>query len=322
MAQGSSAGTLSYQNEKDNLAKTMLSERVRQKAATLTQFRSLARPEGGFGAHKGQAVAIEKWQKLDVSTGTIGEFATLPLQKPAINEVTVTINEYGNGVAQTLKAKTIAEYMTSEQLQRVVDVNVMETMDKVVGAVFQTADVFWTPLGAVGSETTTNALDTDGTITQTAARNISAFDFRHIRANLRKANVPYFDGSSYLAIMNPFGFTALLGDTAAGGIVELHKYNQPDTLIRGEVGSYAGFRFVEETNVLSDTIGTQTYNSEVIIIGDDAVVEAMAMPETIKSATWDYDRFLGIAWHTYTGFAKVWNYTTDGQYQILRVWSV
>jgi N4-gp56 family major capsid protein len=288
----------------------------------MTQFRSLARPEPGFGSGKGQTVAIEKWQKMDVSVAPIGEFATLPLQKPAINEVTVTIAEYGNGVSHTLKAKTVAEYMLSEQLQRVVDVNVIETMDTIVGNVFRTADVFWTPLGAVGSETTTSAYDTDGTITQTAVRNISAFDFVHIKANLRKANVPYFDGSMYLAIMNPFGFTALLRDTQAGGIVELHKYNQPEALIRGEVGSYGGFRFVEETNVLSDTIGTSVYNSEVIIVGDDAVVEAMAMPETIKSATWDYDRFIGLAWHTYTGFAKVWNFTTDGQYQILRVWAV
>ncbi len=322
MAQGSSPGTLSYQNEKDNLAKTLLSEKIRQKAATNTQFRVLARPEPGFGAHKGQKVAVEKWQKLDVDEVPIGEFAPLPLQKPAINEVEITINEYGNGVVQTLKAKTIAEYLTSEQLSRAVEVNVTETMDKVVGAVFRTADVFWTPLGAVGSETTTNAYDTDGTITQTAARNISAFDFRHIRARLRKANTPFFDGSSYLAIMNPYGFTALLGDTGAGGIVELHKYNQPEALIRGEVGSYAGFRFVEETNVLSDALGTQTYNSEVIIIGDDAVAEAMAMPETVKSADWDYERYFGVAWHTYTGFSKIWNYTTDGQYQILRIWSV
>lgn len=322
MAQGSSPGTLSYQNDKDNFAKTLLSEKIRQRAATMTQFRSLARPESGFGQGKGQTVAIEKWQKLDVSTTPIGEFATLPMQKPAINEVTITISEYGNGVTHTLKAKTVAEYFLSEQLQRTVDVNVMETMDSVVGAVFRGADVFWTPLGAVGSETTTNAYDTDGTITQIAARNISAFDFVHIRARLRKANVPYFDGSMYLAIMNPYGFTALLRDTAAGGIVELHKYNQPETLIRGEVGSYGGFRFVEETNVLSDTIGTSVYNSEVIIVGDDAVAEAMAMPETVKGATWDYDRFIGTAWHTYTGFSRIWNNTTDGQYQILRIWAV
>src|SRR5690606_7502176 len=101
------------------------------------------------------------WQKLDVDETPVGEFAALPMQTPAINEVEITINEYGNGVAQTLKAKTIAEYMTSEQLTRVVEVNVTETMDKIVGAVFRTADVFWTPLGTVGSETTTSAYDTD-----------------------------------------------------------------------------------------------------------------------------------------------------------------
>ena len=319
MATGSSPGTLSYQNEKDNLAKTILSEKVRMVAIANTQFRSLARPEPGFGANQGQAIAVEKWQKLEQNTATIGEFSELPLVKPAINEVTVTINEYGNGVAYTKKAKTIAEYMINEQLQREVENNVIETMDTVVGTVFRTADVFWTPTGTASSPTGT--YDTDGTITATATRNTQAWDFRQIAIRLKKANIPTFDGSKYLAIGNPYATNTLLDDIQAGGIVELHKYDQPEALIRGEIGSYGRFRFVEETNVLSDTIGVSVYNGEWIIVGDDAVVEAMAMPETIKSEMWNFDRFIGIAWHTYTGFSKVWTQATDLQYQILRVWA-
>lgn len=321
MATGSVAGTISYQNEKDNLAKTHLAERVRMRALAMTQFRGLARPEPSFGANRGQAVAIEKWQKLNVDTSTVSEWANLPLKKPNINEITVTISEYGNGVSSTKKAKTISEYLLDEQLRRVLEMNVTETMDKVVGAEFQTSDVFWTPTGTASAPDGT--IDKDGTVSTASTRDIQAFDFRQIRANLRKDNIPTFDGASYLAVMNPFGMNALFSDEQAAGMVEQRKYDQPESLIRGEIGSYFGFRFVEESLVLSDSLNTQTtHNGEVIVIADDAVVEAVAMPETILAQdTKDFGRFIDLAWHAYTGFEKIWSNAVDGEYRIVRIWA-
>lgn len=317
----STAGTTSYQEHKDNLAKTKLAEQIRTVAIAMTAFRVQARVVPSFGANQGQAVAIEKYQKLSTNTTPIDEFSELPMKKPSINEVTVTIEEYGDGVAYTKKAKSISEYLLDEQLRRLVEMNVTETMDQVVGAVAQTADVFWTPEGTAAAPDGT--YDTDGTVTATAARNLQAYDFKQIATNLKNNNVPKYDGSRYLAVMNPFASLALFNDgTDTAGYVETHKYDMPEQLIKGELGAFFGFRFVEETNVLGNVIPTGgTYNGEVIIFGDDAIAEALVQPEMIKVETWNFDRFIGIAWNTYCGFSKIWTHSTDGQHQMVRVWS-
>ena len=315
----STAGTLSYQDYKDNVAKTMLSDQVRMVNMTSTAFRATAKLEPKFGAHKGQTVAIEKWQKLTQNTAVINEFAELPLKKPTINEVTITMNEYGNGVAYTEKAKTVAEYMIDTEIRRLIEVNSTESMDSVVGAVAQTSDVFYTPTGTTSSGGT---YDKDGTVTATAARDLRAFDFLEIAANLRTDNITKYDGQYYLAICNPFAMRALFNDPSdavGASNIEILKWADPQANLKGELGTGYGFRFVEETNVLSSGIGGTAYNGEVIILADDAICEAMAIPETVETEAHNFGRFLAIAWRTLTGFSKVWTNSTDGQYAIVRI---
>jgi N4-gp56 family major capsid protein len=316
---GSTAGTLSYQDYKDNIAKTMLSDQVRMVNMTSTAFRVTAKLEPKFGAHKGQTVAIEKWQKLTQNTSTISEYAELPLKKPTINEVTVTMNEYGNGVAYTEKAKTVAEYMIDSEIRRLIEINSTESMDAVVGAVAQTSDVFYTPTGTTSSGGT---FDKDGTVTETATRDLRAFDFLDIAAQLRADNISKYDGQYYLAICNPFAMRALFNDPSdavGASNIEILKWADPQANLKGELGMGYGFRFIEETNVLSSGIGGTAYNGECIILGDDAICEAMAIPETVETESHNFGRFLAIAWRTLTGFSKVWTNSTDGQYAIVRI---
>ncbi len=318
----STAGTLSYQDYADNIAKTMLSDQVRMVNMTSTAFRATARLEPKFGAHKGQTVAIEKWQKLTQNTASINEFAELPLKKPTINEVTITMNEYGNGVAYTEKAKTVAEYMLDTEIRRLIEINSTESMDSVVGAVAQTSDVFYTP---TGTTTSGGTFDKDGTVSTGATRDLRAFDFLEIAANLRADNISKYDGQYYLAVCNPFAMKALFqpdaNEPTVSANIEILKWADPQANLKGEIGMGYGFRFVEETNVLSSTIGGSTYNGECIIMGDDAIAEAMAIPETVETESHNFGRFLAIAWRCLTGFSKVWTNSTDGQYAIVRIHS-
>lgn len=313
------AGTLTYQEHKDFIAKTMLSDNVRMQNIASTVFRTTARIEGKFGANKGQSVAFEKWQKLAKATATLGEFNELPLKKPTIKEGTINIAEYGNGVAYTAKAKSIAEYMVDEKIKRLVTVNSTESMDSVVGEVARACDVFYTP---TGTTTSGGTMDKDGTISTAATRDLRAFDFLEIAANLRNDKISKYDGQNYLAICNPFSMRALFNDaTVDSQNIEILKWADPQANLKGELGAGYGFRFVEETNVLSATMNASGFNGEVIIMGDDAIAEAMVMPETVKTEEHNFGRFLAIAWHALTGFSRVWNYTTDGQYALVRVWS-
>lgn len=314
------AGIVSYLSDKDRLAKTMMDHDIRYQSMASTVLRGLTKPIKKFGAHKGQAVEIEKYKKLSKATGELSELVTMPMQKPTINFTTVTVKEYGNGVSYTKKAASIAEYALDETLKRILSINITESMDKVAyNEAFSKADVFWTPTGTASSPTGT--YDTDGTVSTAATRHIQSFDIRQIVTRMRADNIPHWDGAYYMGIFNPFAKERLFEDTNAGSVVDIHKYNQPEALIKGEIGNYFGLRVVEETNSLSNTLGTTSYEGEVLILGFEPVVEALVEPEHIESESWDFRRFTGIAWLALTGFAKVWTQATDGEYRMVRIWS-
>jgi len=300
-------GAISYLNESDRLAKIKMDSDIRFQAGNMMQFRNLAKPIKAFGRNKGSVVEIEKYQKLTTATSTISELQSLPMQKP-------TVNEYGNGVSYTKKSQTLAEYSVDETLKKILAMNVAESMDKVAGTEFQNADVFYTPTSA-----TAGTLDKDGTVSTNAGASIGAAHIRDIIRNLKTDNVPKWDGNSYLAVLSAFAMAKLFEDTQTGGIIDLHKYDRPENLINGEIGSYFGMRFVEENNVLSNTIGGSAHNGEGIVLGFEPVVEALVEPEATMVESWDFDRFTGIAWNALTGFKKVWTNSTDSEYHMVRI---
>jgi len=313
------ARMMSYTDDVTNLAKEIMSHRIRMNNMAETVFRSQARAEDRFGAHAGQSVTIEKYKKLDQNSTAIPELTAMQVSSPQINEKNITVQEYGGGVVYSRKAKNIAEYMLDEKLQRLIEINSTESMDTVAGTEYRTADVFWIPTGTAGAETGT--LDTDGTVSTAATRNVSAQDFRLLSAHLKANKISKYDGSRWLAIMSPFAESALFTDVGANGVLEQYKYDMPEVLIKGEIGTSWGFRFITENNVLSSTLGTGTKQGEIIVIGDDAVAEALVEPETVAVDMWNFKRFFGIAWMATTGFGKVWTYSTDDNFQIVRFWS-
>ena len=309
-------GAISFLNESDRLAMIKMDSDIRFQAGYMMQFRNLAKPIKAFGRNKGSVVEIEKYQKLAKATGTISELQSLPMQKPNVGFVQATIAEYGNGVSYTKKSQTLAEYSVDETLKKILAMNVAESMDQVAGTEFQNADVFYTP-----TSTSAGTLDKDGTVSTSAGASITAAHIRDLIRNLKTDNVPKWDGNSYLAILSAFAMAKLFEDTATGGIVDLHKYDQPENLINGEIGSYFGMRFVEENNVLSNTIGGSAHNGEGIICGFEPVVEALVEPESTMAESWDFNRFTGIAWNALTGFKKVWTNSTDSEYHLVRIHS-
>ena len=309
-------GAISFLNESDRLAKIKMDSDIRFQAGNMMQFRNLAKPIKAFGRNKGSVVEIEKYQKLTKATSTISELQSLPMQKPNVGFVQATIAEYGNGVSYTKKSQTLAEYSVDETLKKILAMNVAESMDQVAGTEFQNADVFYTP-----TSSSAGTLDKDGTVSTGASASITAAHIRDIIRNLKTDNVPKWDGNSYLAVLSAFAMSKLFEDTATGGIVDLHKYDQPENLINGEIGSYFGMRFVEENNVLSNTIGGSAHNGEGIICGFEPVVEALVEPESTMAESWDFNRFTGIAWNALTGFKKVWTNSTDSEYHLVRIHS-
>jgi len=62
---------------------------------------------------------------------------------------------------------------------------------------------------------------------------------------------------------------------------------------------------VEETNALSNSLNTSY--GEAVFFGDDAVLEAIAVPEEIRyDVPKDFGRNKAIAWYGLLGFQIVW----------------
>jgi hypothetical protein len=70
-------------------------------------------------------------------------------------------------------------------------------------------------------------------------------------ARLKAAAVPTFSDGTYRAIVHPGSTYDLESDTAVGGWIDAQRYAGSSALFSGEVGRYAGVRFIESPAAVS-----------------------------------------------------------------------
>lgn len=76
-------------------------------------------------------------------------------------------------------------------------------------------------------------------------------------ARLKESNVPTFPDGTYRAIVRPSSTYMLETDTAVGGWIDAQRYAGATALFTGEVGRYAGVRFIE-SSVAGQRTGSST----------------------------------------------------------------
>jgi N4-gp56 family major capsid protein len=84
---------------------------------------------------------------------------------------------------------------------------------------------------------------------------------KKMAAVLSTANVPRFADGYFRALMHPEVIYDLMVDTAAGGWMDANKYQSNVALLRGEIGSYGGFRILDTGGSNAGSIGGQVYNT-------------------------------------------------------------
>ena len=72
---------------------------------------------------------------------------------------------------------------------------------------------------------------------------------------LRADDAPTFDGGYYAAIMHPHVFHDLQQESGTGTYIDLHKYDTPEALFKGETGALFGARVLVSSNVQFYTDG-------------------------------------------------------------------
>lgn len=93
---------------------------------------------------------------------------------------------------------------------------------------------------------------------------LTASEIRKAVYKLHKAGVPGYESNLFKAVIHPAGAFDLQGDTAAGSWIEAHKYTNPESILRGEVGQLYGVRFLVGQNVGGGTGATdETFHAYI-----------------------------------------------------------
>ena len=183
-----------------------------------------------------------------------------------------------------------------------------KVLDAAVAAQFATSYV-----KAQIVNTATTSITTNSTPAGTAGANMSDKNVRDIVDFMKKNNYPRYDGQNYISIAATNSIRGLY-DYFETKI----QYTDARPMFRGEIGTYYGTRFIEETNYLSNVLNSSY--GEAVFFGADAVREGIVIPEEIRiDLPKDFGRDQGIAWYYLGGFVKTWDWSVDGEERIVHV---
>jgi len=99
----------------------------------------------------------------------------------------------------------------------------------------------------------------------TSADVVTASAVEKAVAFLKSQNAPKYDGQYYIGIMSPFVQYDFMQDSAW---INASHYGAPEQLFKGEVGRWGGVRWIEDTEMWTETAADGTaYNSHDIGIG-------------------------------------------------------
>lgn len=301
------------------LANPKLSAKIRHASQPMMRFRQFVRPEPGYGAHKSDKILFDRVSNVAVGGGTISELSKMPEDSVSITQGNVTVNEYGNSIPFTGKLEMLSEFNVDNVVQKALMNDMAKVLDRAVGTVFKTCMVKATPRGTAGAPTV--QFDEGGTATTAAQRDIMAFDVKEIVDRLKSTYLtPKYDGENYIAICS-VGFARALKDDPDWE--DAAKYGEPERLFAGEIGRYYGVRFIEETNVLTNTLKSTGFKGEALFFGEDPAVEGVAVPEELRvKIPQDYGRDQGVAWYFLGGWSLTYATANAGEAKIIHVTTV
>lgn len=298
-----------------------LSDTVRVAAQPNMVFSQLCRPEPRFGPHMGDVLQFNKIGDLNGNGIEMTEDGDVPEAKYTQTYGTCTVKEYRNSVRLSHWASIFSELSVVDAAIISLTNEARKTLDRIASVPFLSCDLVYTPTGT--SSAKTYSLSNTGTAGGTASREFSYWDHQNIIDLMRGTyKVPGFMGDDYLCVAT----TKFLRNLRTDSDLNTIRRYMPDSnkaILAGEVGDLEGTRFVRETNVMNNAIGTAGVTGEAVYIGGDPAVMLEVYPFEIQAAVADmYGRFRTLSWVWFGGYARTWSWSTDAQTRIIRVGSL
>lgn len=190
----------------------------------------------------GKTIEFRKFSKLPKAMKAITEGVTPSGNKLNVSSVSCTVDQYGDYVEQTDMLELTAVDNTIVEATKELAAQAGLTLDTVVrNEIVGGTNVMYVP--------TLDDKDREQEVTSradiTADCKMRVKDVFKAAAELKAVNAPKINGS-YVAIIHPYVAYDLMQD-AAEQWIGIQKYADPDKILRGEIGTLGGVRFVEST---------------------------------------------------------------------------
>jgi N4-gp56 family major capsid protein len=221
-----------------------------------------------------------RYADLGVNTTPLTEGTPPTDQALTISSEYFTATQYGATVAISDLANIDSPHDLISIAAERVAYQAVRSMDNIVrDNIHSTADTA-AVFGATAS----------GTLTQNAANSavaaagiLNGAFVKQIVARLKGANVPSFADGTYRAIIHPSQEYDLVSDTAVNGWIESRKYVDNRDLLTGEIGMFAGVRFIVSSDAkVYQTAGASAGNVyAALFLGPDAY--AIGDSQTLQS---------------------------------------
>jgi N4-gp56 family major capsid protein len=257
----------------ENLVQTAYDTQVRMALRSTPLFRAVADTRPAAQSMPGSSVVFNIHQNLDKVTQALDEIddpSSVNLKNTTV--VTVTLQQYGNhAIVTDLLQQFAFDGSLDMNAVSTIAYNQADSVDAIVAAVLDSGDNNVIE-DADGKPTLVAQDDLD---VVTVLKNISAKDIRYVVAKLRGASVVPVDGKNYVAFIHPNVAADFRSETDSGSWSAPHEYVDTENIYAGEIGIYAGVRFVETSRTpISGTGETAVYTT--FVVGKEALAEAVA----------------------------------------------
>ena len=189
----------------------------------------------------GKTIEFRKFSKLPKAMTAITEGVTPAGNKLTVSAVSCTVDQYGDYVEQTDMLELTAVDNTIVEATKELAAQAGLTLDTVVrNELVGGTNVMYAPKVENGTETEVSLRED-----VTPACKLRVKDVFRAAAELKAVNAPKI-GGSYVAIIHPYVAYDLMQE-AGEQWVGIAKYASPASLLKGEIGTLGGVRFVEST---------------------------------------------------------------------------
>lgn len=257
-------------------------------------FDQFARYRPGNLTNPGTPIRFLFWDDMAPATTPLNEVTDVEVVGLSDSYREVTPEEYGNAVAMTVRIMT-DDYLIGfdSDVASLLSWNMVETIDVLARTELDNA-------------TNTETIDGGAVNALTAADVITTDYVRQKHAELRRANVMPYEGGFYIVVIAPEVAYDLKVETGESGWLYPAAYVDTERIYNNEIGTFAGFRFVESNRGLLDVDAGDT-NVDVYstyFLGQDALAKAESIPPhmVLGPVTDRLRRIQPLGWHFYAGW--------------------